>query len=150
MINRMLFDDQMREVALATGSKSPPDHRLDYYYNYFKDRGDDTDFRRAIRTTIETVSFFPKISEILKCWPRKTGTIDSRRPPGCERCDQTGLVRFVVEREGYEYDRVAACTCEAGRWQQGIRYGKRTMRCIDDVLPPEPQYPWNQQEGDNE
>lgn len=56
-------------------------------------------------------------------------------PPGCEKCNYDGLVRYETEWSGISYDKVCACSCEAGKWWAQKNFGPNglKMRTADQL-----------------
>ena len=112
-------------------------------------RWSESEFVHVCNIAIQEHEYMPKPKHLKAIHDRiknkqrqQTG---NRGGSGCEKCND-GFVPFTVTKGGYEYDKVAACSCEAGKARQEVSYGKRKMKSYVEIFSEEP--PMLKLEGD--
>ena len=108
----------------------------EYFFAFEKQ--DYGNFNTAISRSIEIHKFFPSIAE-LRTWLPNHRAGASDREEGqtdndCEACHK-GFIQIEAQLHDQTYERVVACTCEAGQARQEAGYGKRKIKKITDIDP---------------
>ena len=82
--------------------------------------------------------FFPKPKNIIGArLALRTEERENNKPPDCSCCDR-GLISFSIEYLGIQYDKVCACSCDAGKWHMLKRYGRGRMKSYLEIFNTEP------------
>ena len=103
------------------------------------------EFEDVVDTSLKRYEYMPKPKSLQEVYDEKARqkkpTLTFRPRVGCGKCDD-GFVPFTAEKNGLEYDRICACTCEAGRRRQRVKYGGRSIRTSAQVFHEEEALPF--------
>ena len=99
----------------------------------------------VVNAAVKRYEFMPKPKKLQEIFDerdrQRRSTLSFRPRVGCGKCDD-GFVPFTVQKHGQVYDRLCACTCEAGRRRQLVKYGGKTMRTSAEVFRTDEALPF--------
>lgn len=85
------------------------------------------EYSKAITYCIENCKYLPKIADIKQIKvdykPNYTQEQDNFEYVKCEKCKNTGFIRYYKKLDQYTYEYVALCTCENGKHYKQNGYG---------------------------
>ena len=134
------FDPGMKKLLTIFSPRGWDEDTSDAYYavvrRWTQDEWDD-----VVDEAIRTCDWMPRPKKLLTLRLDLLGRDSETGPPGrasdCDCCFG-GLVQFTVERSGMEYERVCACTCDAGQRQLMNTFGEARMMSYLEIFHENP------------
>ena len=134
------FEPAMNKMISIFHPKNWDDNASDAYFGIVR-RWTYQEWEDVVDEAIRTSDFMPKPKRLLLLRVDLLGkdeeSGESGPVPDCDCCFG-GLIQFQVQRGSLEYDRVCACTCDAGKRQLMNLYGGVRLKSYIEVFNEQP------------
>ena len=136
------FEPGMKKLVTIFHPKNWDDDTNDAYYGCVR-RWTPDEWDDVVEEAVRTMDWMPKPKRLLMMkldlLGRDEAAIESGPVDDCNCCFD-GLIQFIFDKNGIEYERVCACTCDAGKKQLMKSYGGSRIKSYLEIFnePPAP------------
>lgn len=134
------FEDGMKKLVTIFNPKGWDDATSDAYFSCVR-RWTVDEWEEVVEEAVRTSDWMPKPKRLLMMKLDLMGKDEDGeplgKPPDCDCCFD-GLIQFEIDKGSMTYDRICACTCDAGKRQLMNAYGGSRLKSYIEVFNEQP------------